>query len=141
MAIDPLILIPAAAGAVLLLVLVIRLLAGRRDAEITSETLSRFLIDQEPGEKIVSFVISSDMRYALVHWENGKGIGLVRGFGDKLVLQMLGKEMLAKCRWTETAMLYIPRQGFAFPPVKFNLPDNERGKVENYLNGEHVGAA
>ena len=141
MAIDPLILVPAAAGAVVLLVIVIRLLAGRRDAEITPETLNQFLADQEPGEKIASFVISTDNRYALVHWENGKGIGLVRGFGDKLVLQMLDMEMLSKCRWPEETILLIPRLGFAFPSVKFGVPDDERSKVENYLNGEQDAAA
>ncbi len=137
MAIDPLILLPAAAGAVLLLIIVIRLLAGRRDAELTPETLEQFLAEQEPGEKIASSVISEDRRYALVHWQNGKGIGLIRGFGNKLVLQMLGTDMLSDCVWrTEETLLYVPRQGFAFPPVKFTVEDKDLATVRSYLNGE-----
>lgn len=136
MAIDPLILLSVAAGAVLLLILAIRLVAGRREAELTPETLAQFLGGQEPGEKIVGFVISRDRRYALVQWQNGKGIGLVRGFGDKMVLQMLGTDMLTKCKWrTDGAVLNVPRQGFALPPVKFAVGKPDRAMVEDYLNG------
>ncbi|WP_288902545.1 hypothetical protein [uncultured Sneathiella sp.] len=142
MAIDPLILLPAAAGAVLLLIIAIRLIAGRREAELASETLAQFLTGQEPGEKIVSFVISEDRRYALVEWQNGKGIGLIRSFGDKMVLQMLGQDMLLKCDWREgTTILSIPRQGFAFPPVKFAVGEADRQMVKDYLNGEKDATA
>lgn len=142
MAIDPLILLPAAALAVLIVILLIRLLAGRREALLTAETLADFLRHQEPGGKIVSSVLSEDKRHALVRWENGKGIGLVRSFGNKLVLEMLGPDMLAKCAWREEKkVLYIPRQGFAFPPVNFAVPDTDRATLEDYLNGETDAAA
>ena len=142
MAIDPLILLPAAALAVLVLILLIRLVAGRRDARLTPETLAAFLRDQEPGEKIVRSVISRDGKFALVSWQNGKGVGLVRGFGDKLVLQMRGSAMLAKCDWRpEKTVLYIPRQGFAFPSVNFACEEEDRAALEDMLNGENDASA
>ncbi|MZR32101.1 hypothetical protein [Sneathiella litorea] len=141
MAIDPLILLPASALAVLFVILFIRLVAGPREAYLTPERLAAFLSDQEPDDKIVSSVISGDKRYALVHWQNGKGIGLVRSFGNKLVLQMLGREMLEKCTWRDNAtVLYIPRQGFAFPAVKFACDPSDLGTLEQYLDGENNAA-
>ncbi|MCF8466690.1 MAG: hypothetical protein K9G33_04755 [Sneathiella sp.] len=142
MALNPLILLPAAALAVLIVILFIRLVAGRRDADLTPGTLTVFLRDQEPGENIIRSVISGDGKYALVQWQNGKGIGLVRSFGDKLVLQMLGSGILDKCDWrSDNTLLHIPRQGFAFPSVKFACEEEDRAALEAMLNGENDASA
>ncbi|MEX1035372.1 MAG: hypothetical protein WDZ54_05410 [Sneathiella sp.] len=142
MAIDPLVLLPAAGIAVLIVILYIRLVAGRRDARLTPEGLTVFLRDQEPEREVTRFVISEDKRYALIHWRDGGDIGLVRGFGDKLVYQSLAAEELSKCAWhTEGRALKIPRQGFAFPPIMFVPADMDRRAIEALMKGETDAAA
>ncbi|MDF2366800.1 hypothetical protein [Sneathiella sp.] len=141
MAIDPLILLPAAALAVLIVILVIRLVAGRRDAELTAETVAQFLSQQEPGEMIASSVISNDGKYALVRWRNSLGVGLIRSFGNTLVLQTLGAADIEKTDWRQDGELYIPRQGFAFPSVTFAASETDRTIIEAMINGGKDAAA
>ena len=141
MAIDPLILLPAAAGAVLIVILVIRLVAGRRDAELTAETVTQFLSHQEPNEAIESSVISKDGKFALVRWRNSRGLVLIRSFGNKLVLQILGSADIGKTIWRQENALYIPRQGFAYPSVTFTTTATDRTVIEAMINGEKDAAA
>lgn len=141
MAIDPLILLPAAAGAVLIVILVIRLVAGRRDAELTEETVAQFLSHQQPDEIIEYSVISKDAKFALVRWRNSGGVGLIRGFGNKLVLQILEPADIGETNWRQENALYIPRQGFAYPPVIFTTTATERTVIEAMINGEKDAAA
>ncbi|MEX0583856.1 MAG: hypothetical protein WD185_09315 [Sneathiella sp.] len=142
MAIDPLVLLPAAGIAVLIVILYIRLVAGRRDARLTREGLTVFLSDQEPEREVTRFIISEDGKYALIRWRDGGDIGLVRGFGDKLVYQSLAAEELSKCAWdTEGRALKIPRQGLAFPPIMFIPADKDRRAIESLMKGETDAAA
>ncbi|MAZ04584.1 MAG: hypothetical protein CMN56_15730 [Sneathiella sp.] len=142
MAIDPLVLLPAAGIAVLVVILYIRLVAGRRDARLTAEALPAFLQFQEPEREVARSVISEDGRYALIRWRDGSDIGLVRGFGDKLVYQSLAVEELSKCTLdTNAHALKIPRQGFAFPPVIFRPAATDTRAIEALLKGETDAAA
>ncbi len=142
MAIDPLILLPAAGIAVLVVILFIRLVAGRRDARLTAEDLPAFLRFQEPEREVACAVISEDGRYALIRWRDGSEIGLVRGFGDKLVYQSLAAEEISKCTLdTNAHALEIPRQGFAFPPVIFRPAAADTHAIEALLKGKTDAAA
>ncbi|WP_339630552.1 hypothetical protein [uncultured Sneathiella sp.] len=142
MAIDPLVLLPAAGIAVLIVIIYIRLVAGRRDARLTTEELDTFLRFQEPERTVARSALSEDGKYALIRWCDGEGIGLVRGFGDKLVYQSLTAEDLSKCTLdTNAHALRIPRQGFAFPPIIFRPAAADTHAVEALIKGETDAAA
>ena len=137
MAIDPLILLPAAALAVLIVILYIRLVAGRREVALTPDMLTTFLQDQEPDISIIDRVISLDKKYAIVNWSANSDIGVIRSFGNKLVLQLLASRDLAKIEWqTDTRALKIPRQGLAFPAVKFEYEEVGDDTLRNILKKE-----
>ena len=120
MEIDPAILVPAAAFAVLVMILYIRLIAGRREASIDEAGIRAFLALQVPELSPDQILISEDGKAALIIWEETDKTNLVRCFGDKLVMQPLATTVISKSDLDPAFEgLQIPRQGLTLPPLLF----------------------
>lgn len=129
MEIDPVILVPGAAVAVLLMILYIRLVIGRREALLEEAEVTAFLRLQAPDLTLDRLLISADRKSALVFWRDQQAIGLVRSFGNKFVLQSIAETTL---RPSTNEVVHIPRQGLAHPPLDFRPA--EKGAVSLALS-------
>ncbi len=121
MEIDPIILLPGAAIAVLLMILYIRLVAGRREVLLEEGEVKDFLGLQAPDLTLDHLVISRDRKSALVIWQGEENVGIVCSFGNKLVLQSVQKSALS---YNTERTVHIPRQGLTHPAVVFQAPDD-----------------
>lgn len=118
MAIEPYILLPSAAFAVVLMILFIRLVAGPRDAALTDAAVRSFIAAEETNVVIKNIVLSQDNKYALVELADADPLRLVRTFGDKLVFQTITPASLK----TKGRTVSIGRQDFSHPAISFDLP-------------------
>ena len=121
--IDPFILLPIAAVAVLLVVLFIRAVSGHRQALVTEKSAREFLKSHEPHLNITSIQVSENEKAAVVLWQETDDIGLIRSFGDKLVLQNFDQADITNKSGTDGQhKIMFPRQGLAHPPAAVDLP-------------------
>lgn len=122
MVIDPAILLPIAAFAVLLVVLFIRAVSGHRQATVNETSARDFLRSHEPFLEITALHIDIAGKTAVVSWQETDKIGLIRAFGDKLVLQtFVHDDIRAKSGIDGGQQLLFPRQGIAHPPTTVHL--------------------
>ncbi|MCR9212081.1 MAG: hypothetical protein NXI13_00070 [Proteobacteria bacterium] len=116
MEIDPIILVPGAGVAVLLMILYIRFVAGHREAILEEAGVTAFLQLQAPDHRLDRLFVSQNRKSALVFWQDEEVVGIVRSFGNKLVLQILPHSILAS---NSDGAVLIPRQGLTHPPLHF----------------------
>ncbi len=112
MKIDLYILLLGAAIAVLLLILFIRLMTGRRNIALDRQTCEALLAAIEPDLILGTLTISHDKNCALGIAQNEKLLLLFRGLGNKPVLQTITN--LDQLHIREDG-LYIDRQDIGHP--------------------------
>ncbi|MEH6527737.1 MAG: hypothetical protein V7723_16840 [Sneathiella sp.] len=106
----------------LLVVLFIRAVSGHRQAAVTENSARGFLSLHEPHLHIASLQIDRNEKTAVVSWQETDDIGLVRSFGDKLVLQTFSRsDLIQKSEADGDYNIQFPRQGFAHPPAAVKL--------------------
>ncbi|GEM_PF-4569622 len=91
MVIEPYILIPSAAAAVLVMVLYIRFMTGARNMQLTETNIRLFLSQEEVGVPVQTILISDDGRAALISLSDPHPLRLIRSFGDKMVMQVISE--------------------------------------------------
>ncbi len=116
--IEPYILTPSAALAVLFMVLFIRLIAGSRNAYLTDGNVTEFLSKEETSIELQHLLISDDNRYALIELKDKDPFRLVRSFGDKIVMQSISPEDLK----SKNQKIRIPRKDISHPAITFQFP-------------------
>ncbi|WP_025899273.1 hypothetical protein [Sneathiella glossodoripedis] len=122
MQIDLHILLGGAAIAVLLLVAIIRLISGAREAELNEEAVKKFFMENEPDFTIRFLSINKKSTAALIHCEENEAIFLIRAFGEKLVLQQLQN---LKSVQIQADKIIISREGLAHPPLAFEFQNHD----------------
>ncbi len=118
MMIEPYILIPSSALAVLFMVLFIRLVAGPRNACLTESNVRDFLSKEETGVELRHLLISEDNKFALTQLKDKDPLRLVRSFGDKIVMQSILPEDLE----SNTQQILISRKDISHPAITFQFP-------------------
>jgi hypothetical protein len=118
--IEPYILVPVAAVFVLLVILIIRLLAGPKNVILSKDKCRQYLEYELPDLHDFEVQLSDTQKLALIY-VNKTPTHIIRSFGDKLVLQHLDA---ADVRTTGEAdkILDIRRQDIAHSSVKFRFP-------------------
>ena len=111
------ILIPSALVAVIFLIVFIRLLTGPKSAKLTTEICEEHLTAEDPEFENYTLTFDTDQKYALATDTEGNHRYLLRGFGDRLVVQNLSEQDVSKSHKSVT----VRRQDIAHSAVKFTL--------------------
>ncbi len=135
--IAPYILIPSATLAVLLMILFIRLMTGRRDMHLEETTLRNFLSYEEPGIAISDLSIDETGTAALIKLEEEPPLRLVRSFGDRMVMQVLEISDLQIEEHGDDGTLYIKRQDISHPGFHFKGEVSLLHSIQPNEPGEH----
>ncbi|MEP3247177.1 MAG: hypothetical protein ABJN40_10410 [Sneathiella sp.] len=137
MAIAPYILIPSATLAVLLMILFIRLMTGRRNAHLEEATVRDFLSHEEAGISISGLSIDETGTAALIKLEDEHPLRLIRSFGDRMVMQILEFSDLQIEEHSDDGALYIKRQDISHPGFRFKGDVSLLHSMQPNEPGEH----
>ncbi|WP_169569906.1 hypothetical protein [Sneathiella limimaris] len=114
-------LLGGATTAVLILILLIRLIAGQRDLVLTEDVVYEFLRLNEPDETISKITLGRDHKSALAQIKNTTEFFALRSFGNKLVHQRFaGTDNLAISEQT----IRIQREDISHAPLAIQ-PETE----------------
>ncbi|USG62742.1 hypothetical protein NBZ79_07095 [Sneathiella marina] len=106
----------------LLVVLFIRAVSGHKQASVSEKSVRDFLKSHEPHLHISKIQIGENALAAIVFWKDTEEVGLVRSFGDKLVLQVFGQaDIIRKSGNDGYELVKFPRQGLAHSATTIRL--------------------
>ena len=133
--IDLYILLLGASGAVLLLILFIRLMTGRRNVAMNPKTCEALLAAMEPDLSLEMLTISRDKTCALGKAQSKNLLLLFRGLGNKPVLQTVTD--LDQLHVREDG-LHVDRQDIAHPAA--HIQTHESSALEFWTQVKREGA-
>ncbi len=133
MVIEPYILIPSAAAAVLVMVLYIRFMTGARNMLLTETNIQMFLSKEEVGVPVKTILISDDGRAALISLTDPQPLRLIRSFGDKMVMQMISEADIQKPVQEKTGLV-VKRQDIGHGPLIFRSHEDLSRLIEEAAN-------
>ncbi|WP_169542933.1 hypothetical protein [Sneathiella aquimaris] len=132
MQIEPYILIPAAALAVLIMIGLIRLISGSKNLLLSEKAIRTHLRFEQPDLEIQSILVSTDKHAALVVPVQDKTLRLVRSFGNKIVMQMVERDGLHLTAASPTTTL-IDRQDWGHPALKLSFEEKTIQSLKKLL--------
>jgi hypothetical protein len=112
------ILLGSAAIAVIIVIGIIRLISGAKNARLTQEGCEKFIADNEPNIRIKTLVLNKTKTAALLEDEHSKRPYLLRVFGNKIVCQQLHNP---KSVTRVGNSITIAREGLSYPPITFEF--------------------